>query len=118
MTSSVRSSDAQPQGQGILPPGAATQALLKGMMLRFKKEIPQSIEVIEKACRLFTQSKNQLGMAFSTIELAWLYGVTGEKARSEKLFRDAEAMIEAHGNLAGMNEVRSRWLHYRGLLLY
>lgn len=101
-----------------MPPGPATAALQKGMLLRFKKEIPQAIEVMEKALRQFTQAKNNLGITFAMIELAWLYGVTGEKARSEKLFRETEAMFETYGTLAGMNEVRARWLHYKGLLEY
>ncbi len=101
-----------------LPASAATQALQKGMVLRFKKEIPQAIEVVEKAHRLFSQDKNNLGLAASLIELAWLYGATRERNRSEKLFREAEELIELHSSLSGMNEVRARLLHYKGLLQY
>jgi HD-GYP domain-containing protein (c-di-GMP phosphodiesterase class II) len=121
MSSPVRPSDymsLSAQGQDILPPGAASQALKKGMVLRFKKEIPQAIEVLEKAYRLFTQNKQYLGVAFTVIELAWLYGTIHERARSEKLLRETEALIEAQAALPGMNEVRARWLHYKGLLLY
>lgn len=102
----------------MLPSGAATQAFQKGLVLRFKKEIPQAVEVIEKASKLFRQSDNPLGMAYCTIELAWLYGNLKDKASSEKMFRDAQELIEAHVDLPGMNEVRARWLHYKGLLFY
>lgn len=104
--------------QGVLPPGAATQAFQKGMILRFKKEIPQAIEVIEKSHRLFTQSKNFLGVAYTLIELAWLYGIAREQARSKKIFREAEELIEINGSLPGINEARARLIHYKGLLLY
>ncbi len=121
MSTFIDSSDSQNialQGQGALPPGAATEALQKGMVLRFKKEIPQATDVVEKAFRLFQQQKNVLGITCAMIELAWLYGSTQERARSEKMFRDAEGLLETHGSLTGMNEARSRLLHYRGLLLY
>ena len=121
MGSSIRPSGEnrllQPE-QAFLPPGAATQALQRGLLLRFKKEIPQAIEVIEKSYRLFERSENTLGIASAMIELAWLYGNTQEKVRSEKLFRDAENLIEENNSLPGMHEVRARWLHYKGLLNY
>jgi HD-GYP domain-containing protein (c-di-GMP phosphodiesterase class II)/tetratricopeptide (TPR) repeat protein len=97
---------------------AATLALNKGMLLRFKKEIPQAIEVIEKAQKLFEKENILLGVIYTKIELAWLYGNAGEKARSEKLFREAETeLIELKGDQASQ-EAYARWLHYRGLLLY
>lgn len=106
------------QGPGVLPKSPGTQALHKGMLLRFKKEIPQAIDVFEKAHRLFIQQKSFLGMAYALIELGWLYGNNQERARSAKMFREAEELIETHSSLSGMNEVKSRWLHYKGLIHY
>lgn len=112
----------RPMLSGVSTPfkmtGAGSQALQKGMVLRFKKEIPQAIEVIEKAYRTFLSTENLLGQAFCLIELAWLYGNGNEKARSEKLFRDAEDLLVKSAKFEGVSEARARLHHYRGLLLY
>jgi len=107
-----------PQATGFLPAGAGARMFEKGLLLRFKKEIPQAIEVLEKAFKLFQKNKNLLGMAYCQIELAWLYGSNQERARSEKQFREAEDIIQNNPGLYGIHEALAHWLHYKGLLLY
>lgn len=97
--------------------GTATQLLKKGLLLRFKKEIPQAIEVTEKALAQFTKQKNVLGQAFCAIELAWLYGVQHELSTSQDYFEKSELLIKAEQSPA-MVEAQTRLLHYKGLLLY
>lgn len=107
----------------LLGNSPATLALKKGMLLRFKKEIPQAIEVLEKAHRQFAAQNNSLGQAYTLIELAWLYGTEKDKATSNRLFQQTEALIEANSeenspHTVGFKDVQARLLHYKGLLLY
>ncbi|MCA9799562.1 MAG: GAF domain-containing protein [Cyanobacteria bacterium HKST-UBA06] len=103
---------------GLIPDGPATRTLKKGMLLRFKKEIPQAIEVIEKAYRLFESANHPVGKAAALIELYWLYGNNNERLRSEKLLAQAETLVREHQKLDGIHEMVSRISHYRGLLFY
>jgi HD-GYP domain-containing protein (c-di-GMP phosphodiesterase class II)/uncharacterized protein HemY len=107
----------------LLGNGPATQALKKGMLLRFKKEIPQAIEVLEKAHRQFVAQNSPLGQAYTLIELAWLYGTERDKATSNRMFQLTEQLIADNSagtsrDALGMNDVKARLLHYQGLLHY
>lgn len=125
MNTSVQSTqsplqDPTPQARsGIrLPDGPAYKALKKGMLLRFKKEIPQAIDVIEKAYRLFSDQNHTLGKASALIELYWLYGNNQERLRSEKLITQVVSLLENNKSLEGIGEIHARVRHYRGLLSY
>ena len=106
----------------LLGKSTATQLLKKGLLLRFKKEIPQSIDVIEKALAQFAKQKNYLGEAFCAIELSWLYGVQNDVVTSQTYFEKSEYFVKEGfkkaDNQSGILEAKTRLLHYRGLLMY
>lgn len=103
---------------GVSADNPALISLNKGMLLRFKKEIPQAIEVLEKALKQFSTQASIIGQAFCQIELAWLYGTQNDNAGSQRLFQKTEELIDHHTLENGIGEAKTRLLHYKGLLQY
>ncbi len=94
------------------------QTLQKGMLLRFKKEIPQAIEVLEKAYQQFETEQQPLGMAMAAVELAWLHGNARERTLSENWFDITRTSLETVTEETAAQELHARLKHYQGLLCY
>ncbi|MBY0450060.1 MAG: HD domain-containing protein [Cyanobacteria bacterium] len=92
------------------------------LLLTFKKDYTQAIELLEKAQRIFTKNREFLGALWCMIELAWQRynspNDTDGVTKANRLFAEAQKMINSHINESGINEARARLLHYQGLARY
>lgn len=91
-----------------------------GLLLHFKKDYDGAIDCLERANRLYGRKKNFIGVIRCLIELAWLkYNESDEgSSKASRAFAEAQEMVEAHINERGINEIRARLLHYKGLVKY
>lgn len=93
----------------------------EGLLLNFRKEFAKAVESLEKAYGLYLVERQFIGAIECLVELAWIkYDSDGPDgmAKSSRLFSEALKMINVHMHEPGINEVRSRLLHYQGLVKY
>ncbi|MBK8190596.1 MAG: GAF domain-containing protein [Vampirovibrionales bacterium] len=93
-----------------------------GLLLNFKKEYGAALESLEKAYAAFLQTRDYIGAIRALIELAWLKYNNNRadeaSSKASQTFSEAQAMLETHINEPGVQEVRARLLHYKGLVKY
>ncbi len=93
----------------------------KGLLLNFKKDYDGAITCLEKAQTVYQNQRNFLGSIRCLIELAWLkYNENSDEgtSRASRTFAEAQEMVDIHMGAKGINEVRARLLHYKGLVKY
>ncbi|MBY0403137.1 MAG: tetratricopeptide repeat protein, partial [Cyanobacteria bacterium] len=105
----------------LAPPVEPLKLYEAGLLLTFKNEFTQAQELLDQAYRHFLGTKNFLDAIRCLIEMAWIkHRQGGDEAvtKANRLFTEAESMIRAHINDSGINDLRARLLHYRGLIHY
>jgi HD-GYP domain-containing protein (c-di-GMP phosphodiesterase class II)/tetratricopeptide (TPR) repeat protein len=94
---------------------------MAGDILSFKQDYEKALTFLDKGYRQAVRDKKFLTGIFCLIEMAWIrFQLGGDDASTKynRLFADAQSMIQSHIHEPGVNEARARYLHYKGLIHY